>query len=423
MPRGVLAPLFWAWRMQRAACWVLADGQKSLYFSLSDAIDEAPDGATIELEATDYRMDGSLGIRRPVRIVGAGMLGSRLIVTGGKWGVGIGTDGTVSFADFTIELEESPAADVVRVVRGGFEAAGCRFRGGAADERHVGSGLVLAGESAGVVADCIFAGNQRHGLVLRDRAKFRVEHCRALNNGLTGIYCDSLEANLLAGNDCTANRHGIWAKGGGEIVIEGNHCHHNGKTGLRLENAQCQARDNRLLNNGESGLEATDGGQATEAKNICDGNAEHGILIEGDVQGVFEENTCRTNKVSGIRVTDSARPALVKNRCEANAIHGIHLDQSAAGECRENACERNGEDGIHVEGTATPELASNQCEANGADGIGVLDQAKPALENNACHRNGRNGLTLGKGTKPRSLKRNVAEGNKGKSVNDLRPWL
>jgi hypothetical protein len=32
-------------------------------------------------------------------------------------------------------------------------------------------------------------------------------------------------------------------------------------------------------------------------------------------------------------------------------------------------------------------------------------------------------LTLAKGTKPRNLKRNAAEGNKGKAVNDQRPWL
>ena len=423
MPRGVLAPLFWAWRLQRSAAWLNDERKRTLYFSLPDALAEAPDGATIELEAEEYRVAGALSIRRPVRIVGAGMLGTKVIAAAEKWGVGIGADGTVSFQDFTIEVEEGPPADVVRVVRGRFDAVGCRFRGGTADERHVGSGLVLAGESSGTIADSIFAGNQRHGLVVRDRAQFRVERCRALNNGLTGIYCESLAVNLLVGNDCTANRHGIWSKGAGEFIIEDNHCHHNGKTGLRLENAQGFARENRLVSNGEAGLEVAGVGQPTVARNSCESNAEHGILIAGEVLGVFEENECRSNKASGIRVSESARPILVKNRCAANALHGIHIDQSAAGECRENACEHNGEDGIRVDGAAAPELVSNQCEANTADGIGVLEQAKPALEQNTCHRNGRNGMTLGKGAKPRSLKRNTADGNAGKPVNDLRPWI
>ena len=42
------------------------------------------------------------------------------------------------------------------VVRGRFEAVGCRFRDGRADHRATGSGLVLAGESHGIISGALF---------------------------------------------------------------------------------------------------------------------------------------------------------------------------------------------------------------------------------------------------------------------------
>src|SRR5262245_22522154 len=69
-PRGVLGPLFWLWRLQRPAVWVEGAGQRELYFSLAEALDEAPDGATIRLEAGRYVLNEPLALERSVHIAG-----------------------------------------------------------------------------------------------------------------------------------------------------------------------------------------------------------------------------------------------------------------------------------------------------------------------------------------------------------------
>src|SRR5262249_29284784 len=130
MPRGVLAPLFWVWRMQRPGIWVEADGQRSLYFSLDEALREAPEGASVQLEPWRHRVRGPLSLRKTVDVTGADAETTTLSVNATKYAIGVSTEGRVTISNLTLEPDSWLPCDVVRVVRGQFEAWECRFRNG-----------------------------------------------------------------------------------------------------------------------------------------------------------------------------------------------------------------------------------------------------------------------------------------------------
>src|SRR5262249_33171602 len=152
----------------------------SLYFSLDEALREAPEGASVQLEPGRHRVRGPLSLRKTVDVTGADAETTTLSVNATKYAIGVSTEGRVTISNLTLEPDSWLPCDVVRVVRGQFEAWECRFRNGRAEpnDTTTGCGLVLANDAHGVLTRCLFVQNQRHGLVLRDRAKFRIEKCK-----------------------------------------------------------------------------------------------------------------------------------------------------------------------------------------------------------------------------------------------------
>jgi parallel beta-helix repeat protein len=422
-PRGVLGPLFWLWRLQRPAVWVEAGEQRELYFSLAEALEEAPEGATIRLESGRYLLDEPLVIGHPVKIAGAAGGGTILNVTikNGD-AIEINVEAGAAMSDLSVVYTgEGEPQSLVHVSGGKFTASGCQFGGALAKGESIvkagllvrnqssveirdcafrlcQAGLALLQDSSGVVSGCTFQQNSNVGVMTRDQARFRIEDCRAALNGI-GVFITSRGETIVSGCDVWKNQVGIKASGGAVVRIEANRCRDSAKEGILLEDAAAQVLKNLIEKNGKSGLR-----------------------LKGACEGEVQENQCLANTGDGIVIGDRSTASLLKNECARNTQHGIHVKDTAAPECRENSCRGNTGDGICVAEEAAPVLRSNTCENNGGDGISVRDATRPSIERNALLNNAGFGLSVARTAKPAGVRSNTTRGNKRGDRNDDRTW-
>jgi parallel beta-helix repeat protein len=422
-PRGVLGPLFWLWRLQRPAVWVEAEGRRDLFFSLVEALDEAPDGATIRFEAGHYVVADALLINRQVHLAGATGGGTTIEVrveTGDA--IEVAAEAGVTFADLRIEYAGTGELhSLVHVSGGRFTATACEFVGTVANDmpavkaavlvrhgsaaefrdctfRRCQAGLALLQDSTGTIAGCTFQQNSNVGVMVRDQARFRIEECRAALNGI-GIFVTSRGETIAAGCDLWKNQIGVKASSGAVVRLEANRCRESTREGMVLEDVTAHV-----------------------LKNLIEKNGRAGLRLRGACEGEAQENSCIENGGDGILAADRAAVTLLKNECARNEQHGIHVKDVAAPECRDNTCRGNGGDGICVEQEAQPVLRGNTCENNGGDGISVRDGTRPGVERNACLNNSGYGLSVARTAKPAGVRSNTTRGNKRGDRNDDRTW-
>src|SRR5262249_48001508 len=118
MPRGVLAPLFWLWRRHLGpAVWVDTPSGRELFFSLDDALREAPAGSVIQLGPEVYRLQSQVQIRQSIRLQGKG--NGKTIVRGTADGYDIafgGPEARLEAAEILFQHDGGKPADVFRAV-------------------------------------------------------------------------------------------------------------------------------------------------------------------------------------------------------------------------------------------------------------------------------------------------------------------
>jgi parallel beta-helix repeat protein len=422
-PRGVLGPLFWLWRLQRPTVRVETDGQRELYFSLAEAIDEAPDGATIRLEAGHYILNDSLVLERPVHIAGVPGGGTMLEIRAEEGdAIEIACETGVTFSDLRVAYAEAgEVQSLVHVSSGRFTATACEFVGQVVNEmpavraavlarhssavefrdctfRRCQAGLALVQDSTGTITGCTFQHNSNVGVMVRDQARIRIEECRAALNGI-GVFLTSRSETAVSGCDVWKNQIGIKAAGGAVVRVEASRCRENAREGILLEDATGHV-----------------------IKSLVEKNGRAGLRLKGACAAEVQENQLLDNGGDGVLVADRAMAALVKNECARNAQHGIHVKDAAAPECSENTCRGNGGDGICVEEQSQPALKGNTCENNGGDGISVRDDTRPGVERNSLLNNNGFGLSVARTAKPAAVRRNATRGNKRGERNDDRTW-
>jgi len=257
-----------------------ADGSGD-YPSLEEAVQNAPEGATIALGPGTYRLQGPLSIVRPVRLVGVGMAETEIVSDAGGHVVRFEGEGTFAAEGITFRYDGEEAADVVVATGGEVVFVRCRFTGavgGAAGELR--AGLRLQGDAGGLVRECAAVENDNTGILVDDQAWPTLEENVCSDNVGVGVAYVDQAGGVARWNECRGNGlGGILAAGLAQPTLEENVCNDNGNAGIAyFEGASGTARQNECGSNGRYGIYVT----WTAAPDLLDNNCYDNL--EEDIQ-------------------------------------------------------------------------------------------------------------------------------------------
>ncbi len=349
-----------------------ADGSGD-YATLEAALAAASPGATIVLEAGDYRLATRVEITKSVRLVGAGMDLTSVIGAHTDYVLHLRGSGPFIAEDITFRHESTLGADVVVVTGGEVTFSRCRFTG--------------AGSRVN--------GDDHAGLHLRGDSRGTVWDCEATKNNVAGIMVEGRSAVTLTGNLCTDNVfYGIEYVGSVRGAARQNECRGN-YVGIAVDGpAQPLIEDNICAGNESAGVEVGGTSRATVRQNDCSGGLI-GIGVRQKAQPTIEGNSCHGNSQDGIAILDSAGGIVRQNESTRNDLFGIYVAGQAEPTLEENDCYGNKQAGIAFRGWSKGVAAGNECKRNGIAGIYVGEQARPTLEENICGENVSVGIGYG----------------------------
>jgi parallel beta-helix repeat protein len=388
MPRGVLSPLLWLWRLQRDLVWVELNGQKLLHLDLAEAV-AASSGGVVQLEEGTYRLEKPLNLRSPIQILGRGNGKTVIELQAPSYGIGVAiSKGTALIKGLSLRRVGPQPGDIIRVMQGNLDLQDC-FVGGAItgqlEGRSVqGAGLLIAKQAKSRIVSCSFKGNQGNGILFMDQSSGQVYDCTLEGNGDAGVYVRTEGVVHVARAAARSNQTGIWIEAVGQGKIEQCIAEQNGSAGIVASGtttSNLQIIGNFANNNRRDGILARASTAALFLKNSCSGNARNGIALTDDSTATAKENQVHRNARNGIRVSDNASPLIESNTLEENTESGILFEGSASGEVRSNSIRDNQGDGIRLEGTGSPRIEENRSIGNGGFGIAVAsEQAKVEVD-------------------------------------------
>lgn len=386
MPRGVLAPLFWLWRLDRSPVWLTAqDGSRLLYLDLAEAIPQSR-GRIIRLEDQTYRVPESLTISTPVTITGAGKGKTILRLGGAKYGLKIGTTARVNLRGLTIRRDGQQPGDVIRLSHGGLILSDCVVTGGRAGDLqgkpYQGHGIQVEKEAHLGTTGVELIKNQGVGLLVRESASARIESSIFAENGLSGVFVTTAGPVQMRQSTFRANKSGLTLDRASTAVVEESVFDSNVEAGIMVRGAANPAitlRANRCISNWKFGILVRDQATPQIAENHCEANREDGLAFHDASGGVVTDNQCSANGRNGIRVAADAVPVLKANASMGNAANGLLYTDNAAGTAQSNDCTGNHGDGIRIEGTGDVVLELNVANENDGYGLAIQSPAARAV--------------------------------------------
>jgi parallel beta-helix repeat protein len=365
-----------------------ADGSGD-FATLAEAVQNAPDGATIHLAAGEYRLEGPLDIDRPLQLVGEGMTESTIMSNAEGFAVRYRGEGLFGAQDLTFRHVGSAPAHTMVVDGGEVALARCRFTGSIEGEElwTGGVGLLLS-EASGQVEECLADSNGMAGIVFAAGAAITLEDNIIRNNQYNLVYFDDA-GGVARGNQVLGGMDGILVTDQAQPTLEENACQDNSEAGIvYLGTSGGLARGNDCTEN-VIGVIVSEQAQPTLEGNLCGGN-NYGIVIDGQAQPTLEGNRCldvdldgityagsaggvaRNNEctmgVTGIKLTEQAQPLLEGNISTGNYTYGIAYLDTSGGIARGNECSGN-EVGLYVKRSSTVELVDNDCHDNDEDDL------------------------------------------------------
>ncbi|MCZ2341555.1 MAG: right-handed parallel beta-helix repeat-containing protein [Bacteroidales bacterium] len=385
MPRGVLAPLFWLWRLDRSPIWTVSpDGTRELFLDLEEAIRQSR-GRMIRLEEQTYRLPDPLTISIPVTITGAGKGKTILRCGGPKFGLRVATSMRVHLQGMTVRRDGPHPGDVIRLSHGELILSDCVVTGGRSGDYegrpYQGHGISQDKASHLGTRAVELLKNHGVGILTRESASLRVEGCLFVDNGLSGIFLTSSGLSQIRQSTFRNNKSGMTVEQATTATIEDNTFEANVEAGVMVRgpaNPGITLRANRCLGNGKFGIFVRDQATPQIDGNTCETNREDGIVFVDQTGGLVTGNRLTANGRNGARVSANATPTLKANAAMRNGANGLLYTDSAAGTAQENECSGNQRDGIRVEGTGGVVLESNIAQENDGYGLAVLSKEATA---------------------------------------------
>jgi CubicO group peptidase (beta-lactamase class C family) len=179
----------------RGLIYLSPDGHGD-YPSLTQAVRQAPEGATIVLAAGVYRLPAPLDIYRSVTLRGAGPDQTMVIGTTAGHVLGFSGNGAFSAEGLTFRHvsvgPESNPSDVALFRGGTVELTDCRFAGATLGENaegfQGGAGVRLLGDTRSVLRACVAQDNAQAGVVCEPHARPTLERTSFSGNGRPGLF-------------------------------------------------------------------------------------------------------------------------------------------------------------------------------------------------------------------------------------------
>lgn len=389
---------------------VEADGSGD-FPTLAEAVQNAPEGATLLLGAGMFQLDEALEIDKPLSLLGKGIDQTEIVSSAAEYTVHVKANGAFSVEGITFKHEGSAFADAVEVEEGQITFKSCRFSGGVINPegKQRGSGLRLREATTGVVQDCVAEENFTGFWILAEEA--------TLENNLStrnkaGIAFGANSKALARYNQVEKNEYnGFVVAMNANPTLEENTSINNGNNGFIFMNeATGIAIHNVCESNEFSGMYIGEQAAPKLEENLCTKNNENGFLFEGSSAGEAKYNQCSENKATGIGVKGDAQPVLESNICNDNAIYGIIIAENAQVKARGNECNNNQKSGILVADSAQATLEENSCSKNTRFGIAVGINAVAVLRQNECNENVRHGILVAENATA-TLEGNICSGN------------
>ena len=390
-----------------------ADGSGD-YPSLAEAVQAAPEGATIYLEAGSYKLARPVDIERRLKLVGAGKEQTEIVCAAENYVLRVARGTSFIAEDIAFRHEGRAIANVVIVEGGESEFNRCLFQGGIWDKeaQNGGSGILLRGNAVATVRDSFAQGNGLYGIEAVGNAKVTLEGNICSDNESGGISFWGRATGVARRNNCSGNGyHGIAVNERADPILAENTCDKNQYDGIGyFGDGTGKAIGNECSGNGYHGIAVNERAHPTLESNYCHDNEDSGISYFDDGGGTANNNECSGNKLHGIAVSNQAKPMLENNNCHDNKDSGISYFDGAAGSASNNRCYNNSLHGIAVSEQTRPTLIGNQCYNNGYHGIYSYGEAQPTIKGNNCHDNRDSGITYGDNAGGKAVK-NECKGN------------
>jgi parallel beta-helix repeat protein len=295
-----------------------ADGSGD-YPSLEEAVQHVPEETTIVLGPGTYRLAEPLDIRKPLRLVGAGMDQTEIVSEAEGYVVGFSGDGLFATEDITFRHQGTAAASVVIVAGGEIAFARCRFTGAVQEEKEDRAGLWLQGNTTGVVRECEAVENDNVGIYVGEQAQPTLEGNVCTDNEVVGIGYVGNSGGVARQNECSGNRGGIYVTEQAQPTLEGNVSTDNETAGIGyVGDSGGVARQNECVGS-LSGIHVGEQAQPTLEGNVCTDNEQAGIAYWDNADGVARQNECSGNWI-GIYLAETVNPDLVDNDCHDNLV-------------------------------------------------------------------------------------------------------
>lgn len=447
---------------------------------VSDAIERASSGSTIELASGRYTLQKTLLIEKAVTIRARAVT---LVAPKGQVALRVSAKQPVTLDGLRVEASTKSG---IEVAGGAVTLRGCVVEGPGYDEKRDGSHGVHLKGGEHVVENGTFSGFDC-GVCVDERANARVEGALANENdagiGVTGgasatvqrVTCeknrlgvafyeggkgDVSESTLLGsrgfgvfiGGDTTASvtgclardseldgfhvssgkgkaklarnvsrnskRHGIYVGAEFEVEVTGNVVDGCGRIGVWADKgARGRIRHNFVSRCKETGFDAS-GGKVLLRDNVSLRNGYAGFGFGASSESLAEFDFAQKNEQDGIYVTGSAQPTISYNELVDNHHNGILVAEKATPAVRGNYCASNDWSGLTVADKAKPVVEDNTFDGNSVNGLTACDSSQPIVRNNVSVENECDGFRLDDKTRA-LLEGNVARENQEDGISIL----
>lgn len=294
-----------------------ADGSGD-YETLEEAVREAPEGATIYLEAGEYNVDNGIEVRKPLHLVGAGMAVSIITGEGDEYLMLYNGDGLLTVENLAFRYDGKKSLSMLTVRNGEVAISGCHFSTKAKLTGVlylISAALLLDNDAKGSVKDSIITNNVV-GILVNEDAYLTVNSTTLATNAFGIIFfaqsSGKVQGNILSDNSIS----GITVGSNADPLIEDNQILANTIGIFYIDEAGGLARKNTISSN-SVGIVLLDSANPTLESNLCTNNADSGIDYSDESAGIARNNECAWNKV-GIKVSGKADPNLQNNNCHDN---------------------------------------------------------------------------------------------------------
>ena len=256
------------------------------------------EGGQVELHEGIYPLSKPLKIDESLVIRGKDINKTYISVDHGPFVIEF-SGGSISLSGLTVQYTGYEAADVIRISDANVAINKVAVTGGIKNvmTKESGFGLVLLGESKGIVRNSSFAYNEATGA-----ASF----------------------------------------GSSEITFVDNSFANNGGSGLSFwETSAGVAQGNTSSNNGLHGFVVLDQAAPKLVTNVLEENKQNGIAFFDQAEGEAEGNTVRNNGTNGFYTFDEASPAFIENEVTGNNRFAFNINGQYFPLLQNNRCGQN----------------------------------------------------------------------------------